>query len=204
MHAKTHPNTPKMPAKSNLLKTPQKDGKSNLVNSQNAERTRSEKTSHEETKAGANLQARKISSAAEFYRDNGSKRIVRKEVFHTDDISSSESRPFSAEHHHKENVNTQEEPCSSSFGKLDEGHSVLVRDCTQGMEKSNTTTCPDVKLGSLCESFYFVDPTATGTEWEYKSCRFTKDNKCMWLGDTCNHIMMKTALAQVESASEDD
>jgi len=187
MHAKTHPNTPKMPAKSNLLKTPQKDGKSNLVNSQNAERTRSEKTSHEETKAGANLQGRKISSAAEFYRDNGSKRIVRKEVFH------------------KENVNTQEEPstpkkpCSSGFGKLDAGQSRLVRDCTGGMEKSNTTACPDVKLGAVCESFYFVDQSARGTEYEYKSCRFTADNKCKWLGDTCNQTLMTQAAAQVSA-----
>jgi len=103
---------------------------------------------------------------------DGNRKIVRKERVHA------------------ENVNTQKDPTSSSFGKLDNGLA-LVRDCTKGMERTPSTTCPNATAlamqASSCESFYYEDYAAGETNARFKACRFTADNQCMWVGDTCNY-----------------
>mmetsp|Transcript_81567 Transcript_81567/g.144034 ORF Transcript_81567/g.144034 Transcript_81567/m.144034 type:complete len:213 (+) Transcript_81567:106-744(+) len=73
---------------------------------------------------------------------------------------------------------------TSGSGTLDAGYVLFTKDCTQGMEQSNTSTCPAVQLGAICESFYYLD--TSGGETKYKACRFTPDNLCLWVGDSCH------------------
>jgi len=208
MPAKAHLlNTPKMPAKANLLKAKasmrqrhrhqyrfkgvetHKEANKQHLNGR-TEKAHVKETKHvRETKKEVHTEnlpfagERKPRSSA-LYRDDNGKKLVRKELVRKERVR-------------RENVNTQEtesSPCASRRGALDDGQSTVVRDCTQGMELSTTTGCPDVKMAVLCESFYFVDHSKpNSSDDKYQACRFTADNVCMSLGDTCNRALMDSS-----------
>eukprot|EP00441_Pelagodinium_beii_P023630 CAMPEP_0197662068 /NCGR_PEP_ID=MMETSP1338-20131121/52041_1 /TAXON_ID=43686 ORGANISM="Pelagodinium beii, Strain RCC1491" /NCGR_SAMPLE_ID=MMETSP1338 /ASSEMBLY_ACC=CAM_ASM_000754 /LENGTH=198 /DNA_ID=CAMNT_0043239765 /DNA_START=60 /DNA_END=656 /DNA_ORIENTATION=- len=77
---------------------------------------------------------------------------------------------------------------------LDSGYITFPHvDCTQGMERSATSQCPDVKTGSACETFYFVDFSAANHS--YKVCRLV-DSDCVWAGDFCDTARMQASDTQ--------
>jgi len=98
----------------------------------------------------------------------------------------------------KEHVIFQEKDPTSNSGVLNSGSTVLILDCTKGMEPSPTTGCPTVQLASACESFYYQDKGV------FKACRWTQDNLCMWVGDTCNHDQMMRSAAQLNAGFADN
>jgi len=156
------------------------DGNRKIVNTQKETKTKRKYHVHAASAAlpeedpyipfASAAEARKSGSV--LISQDGNRKIVRKERVHA------------------ENVNTQKDPTSSSFGKLDNGLA-LVRDCTKGMERTPSTTCPNATAlamqASSCESFYYEDYAAGETNARFKACRFTADNQCMWVGDTCNY-----------------